>query len=380
MRVETATNRPKEEFIMPNWVYNMLYVTGPASDAASLRSLVTTDKSKFDFTAVIPMPPEIEKSERSSAAKTAWELKYGVWSSQEHKYGPNHFGSREAALQAARLAYQWQQPMEPSVGNSSLLRPPRTFDELADAVQILVLKYGHADWYSWAQEHWGTKWSASNAGWMSPARAAKRESEQVAYFETAWSPPFPLIRALSERYPHLTLRLEYDEAEMGFRGFQTLEAGLITAEKMENYDFSTFLSHDLSEDDDLHNAVYIGAGRKADGAGPAFAPSIWANPFAKDGRSDAEAAELYRQWLEGDGRVALELPPGRQQPPDIIDLREQLRGKTLLCDCRGGEDCCHGGILLAFASGWPDDRENCSADETDSELKLRKPSDKWHFD
>ena len=35
---------------------------------------------------------------------------------------------------------------------------------------------------------------------------------------TAWSPPFPVIVALSEKFPNLLLSLHYEEPGVGFRG------------------------------------------------------------------------------------------------------------------------------------------------------------------
>lgn len=66
---------------------------------------------------------------------------------------------------------------------------------------------------------------------MSPARAAKRDAQQVAYFDTAWGPPIPVIVALSDQFPDAILRITYDEPSCGFCGFVTLQAGDVIAGK-----------------------------------------------------------------------------------------------------------------------------------------------------
>ncbi len=363
---------------MPNWCMNTVYVTGPASEAKAVRTLMTTTRSKFDFNAVIPMPQELRLSEASSNADDAWELKYGDWLQVPGKYGPRNFDSRDAALAAARQADDWRPRVWPSRENPFPVIPPRSFDDLADHVQELVIKYGHRDWYSWACENWGTKWSAIRAGWMSPSRAAKRAAEQVAYFDTAWCPPMPLMVVMSARFPAVIIRIEYC-VQQNFFGFAAIQAGEIIASKSEEYDYrdpsvSIGLSHDLcrqhSNEGD-RESVYIGNERGADDDGPAFARSRWMNPFAITGRERREAVDLYRRWILGDAQAANLLPPGEWSRPSVEDIRDELIGKTLVCNCGHDNpsqgDTCHGHTLMRFACGWDGEVEDCDADERDED-------------
>jgi hypothetical protein len=359
---------------MPNWCSNTLYITGCAVEATAIRSLLTTARSKFDFRAIVPMPDEIEQSESSSKAETAWQLKYGDWHDATHKYGPEHYPSREAAMQAAREADDWRPMFMATRDNPFSSIPARSFDELADAVQVLIVKHGHKDWYSWACDNWGTKWSAADAGWMSPARAVKRESHQVAYFNTAWGPPVPIIIALSERFPDAILRLEYCEHEGGFRGFITFAAGAESASKHENFDIyeeSIGLSHYIKETHDYRPVIYIGPGRQADANGPAFAPSRWANPFADGHRDERESCSLFRRWLLGEKEVIALLPSREHDRPSLDDIRERLLGTTLLCDCGGRAEGCHGYVLMDVAFGRDGEEENCDDDERDQESPMQ---------
>jgi len=55
----------------------------------------------------------------------------------------------------------------------------------------LLEKYGHADWYSWSVENWGTKWNADAQDWS-------REGDSVSFwFDSAWSPPTNLYEKIS---------------------------------------------------------------------------------------------------------------------------------------------------------------------------------------
>ena len=353
---------------MPNWCSNTFYVTGCETEAAKLRSLMTTTTSKFDFRAVVPMPPEIERSESSSKADLAWRLKYGDWHEVKDGFGPDSFSSREDAIEAARAVDRWRPMVMGTRDNPFPVIPARSFDELADAVQELIVKYGHADWYSWACANWGTKWSAVRAGWMSPARAASRESHQVAYFDTAWGPPIPVIAALSQRFPATILRVTYCEPDGGFRGFVTCEAGAEIASKHEHYDVyeeSVCLSHDIRNSRDTRRVIYIGPGRRADARGPAFARSRWANPFADGDRDSRESCDLFRRWLLGEREAIALLHSREYERPSLDDIREQLLGTTLLCDCRKGDGGCHGHVLMDLVFGRDGEKENYEDDERD---------------
>lgn len=67
-------------------------------------------------------------------------------------------------------------------------------------------------WYDWNCENWGTKWDASNAELL------RRDIGVVEYrFDTAWSPPLPVLTHLSEQYPGVEVVLDWEE-EQGFGG------------------------------------------------------------------------------------------------------------------------------------------------------------------
>lgn len=353
---------------MPNWCSNTFFVTGPADVAAQLRAIMTTQRSRFDFNAVLPMPEALRQSESGTASKTAWELKYGDWAEVKWKYGPDCFDSREAALAAAREADDWRPSVYATPDQPLRVRPPRSFDELADAVQQLVDKCGYPDWYEWAVANWGTKWPASDAGWMSAARAAKRDAQQVAYFGTAWCPPIPVVASLSERFPDTILRLEYCEPDCGFRGFLAMQAGVEIASKHEHYDVyaeSICLSHNIRDTRDHRPLIYIGPGRQADADGPAFSRSPWANPFADGSRDNQESCQLFRRWLLGDVEMIGMMPTQEHLRPSLDDIREQLLGTTLLCDCRNGDAGCHGHVLMDIAFGRDDDDDDFANDDRD---------------
>ena len=66
---------------------------------------------------------------------------------------------------------------------------------------------GATDWYEWSIEHWGTKWNAY--------QTEVSEDETVVRFDTAWSHPWPVIEALSKKFPEHVLEVAYADEDLG---------------------------------------------------------------------------------------------------------------------------------------------------------------------
>ncbi len=77
-------------------------------------------------------------------------------------------------------------------------------------VEALTEKYGHADWYSWSVENWGTKWNCDAQDWS-------REENSISFwFDSAWAPPTNLYAKITnEEYD---VEGYYLEEGMGFVG------------------------------------------------------------------------------------------------------------------------------------------------------------------
>lgn len=67
--------------------------------------------------------------------------------------------------------------------------------------------------YEWYIDNWGTKWGCYNESeWKLYKRSA------LIRFDSAWSPPKPVISAMAKRFPRLRFTLRYYERGMGFKG------------------------------------------------------------------------------------------------------------------------------------------------------------------
>lgn len=146
---------------MPNYCSNNLTVRG---DAATLQKLDAEYLSPFSFGKVIPMPDELSKTDA-----------------------------------------------------------PVRDEELAAS---MTEKYGAPDWYAWAVANWGTKWDiVDNSGFGYNEKTVSGENEISISFDTAWSPPIPVVRELSWLFPSLEFSLKYFEPGVGFAGDFTAHNG-----------------------------------------------------------------------------------------------------------------------------------------------------------
>lgn len=76
--------------------------------------------------------------------------------------------------------------------------------------------------YGWCVENWGTKWG------MYEFSEIDRTSNGVRVeFQSAWEPPLPIIKKMSEHYPELVFTLTYIEEGNGFNGIYKVQAGVI---------------------------------------------------------------------------------------------------------------------------------------------------------
>lgn len=84
--------------------------------------------------------------------------------------------------------------------------------------------------YEWRFDNWGTKWNAARAiinperteQWEEPGQ---QQCRVEVNFETAWSPPKPVIKRASELFPELRFELRYFEGGCQFNGIFVCENG-----------------------------------------------------------------------------------------------------------------------------------------------------------
>jgi hypothetical protein len=204
---------------VPNWCNNVVVFTSSPADVAAFRELLGADRGAFDLNAVVAMPAELDDCNLSDVA--AYRLKFGDWESEPWA---SSFEDRDDVLAFARHpdnAERWY----------TADGAPRTFDEAADLAHANVVCHGAVYWHPWRELHWGTKWNVppGEAAWTGTADRA------VVEFDTAWTPPLPVLEELGRRFPAAALSAKYDERDGGFRGAVRLAGGVVVMDEREEY-------------------------------------------------------------------------------------------------------------------------------------------------
>lgn len=188
---------------MPNWCMNTLSIKSKSPEVLeAIKEFVKSETSCFSFQKIRPMPEILHHTEHPDK---------GFWI--EHPDLP--FVVDAANPKDSHEAWQIARG-----------RRPMTPEEL---LSLQEAGGGVINWYDWKCAYWGTKWDAYSA------EIYDQEEGRICYqFNTAWSPPEPVIKALFDHFPAAKYKLYYEESGMGFKGSLNVRpkgksgAGLIT--------------------------------------------------------------------------------------------------------------------------------------------------------
>lgn len=200
---------------MPNWCQNRLEINGPKEAIAKIAKSCRIQEGKFDFNGIVPMPPELDITCGSS---TRWgeDILYGDWS---RMLGFPEWRDLFLELTGGYLPEMREEMIYLIENEHSLYQPSNRLScsfNLKEARQarMNLKKFGFKDWYDWRIEKWGTKW---NVG--SDVDIDNLSGNNISLsFDTAWSPPIPVIAAMCEQYPEVSATLRYIETGNWFAG------------------------------------------------------------------------------------------------------------------------------------------------------------------
>lgn len=114
-------------------------------------------------------------------------------------------------------------------------------------------KYGYTDWFTWKCEKWGTKSNAcetSSLDSLVPFPLDKKEKNpdciMTYQFETAWSMPDGIYKALSAMFPDVSIEVKYADEDLGrncghvtYKAGEKIESVLYDGNSKESYEFAT---------------------------------------------------------------------------------------------------------------------------------------------
>ena len=184
---------------MPNWCENELIINdGNSEKVGEMIELIKGEHSIFDFDNIIPYPDKYKKQD---------EL-YRKWE-EDKKNNPN------------------LKPPEEIMFRRKYVKEPSPYDGF------------NSGGIEWCYENWDTKWNACESV---IEEDSEYEYEGVKYrdikiaFNTAWSPPTPVVKLLASKFPELTITHQYFEKGMKFHGRDCYEKGkCISSEKTKYF-------------------------------------------------------------------------------------------------------------------------------------------------
>ena len=181
---------------MPNHCYNSLSITGDGRAIDAFMDKIQWACEKFGgneenegmtFTAFVPHTDNVL---HGVTGHGRFVRRDGVWESTT---------LTEEQAAAEGLEYVYSKYMTDSSG--------------AVFMQDEAKERGLVDWYDWNIENWGTKWDAYDVDVHRPTA-----EELYITFDTAWAPPVPVIQAMQEQHPELSIFASFDEYGMMIRG------------------------------------------------------------------------------------------------------------------------------------------------------------------
>jgi len=159
---------------MPNHIQNILVIEGHESQIQKLLSRIKGAETVIDFNNIIPMPMELRGT--SSPAR--------IVSENEYTGKENH----------------------PGIGRGITEKMSKDF----------IKRFGHNDWYGWANANWGTKWGAYDTSVDEAVQVEGKNKKSVTIrFQTAWSSGVHVINYLAHQFPEVDFFLSYADEDCG---------------------------------------------------------------------------------------------------------------------------------------------------------------------
>ena len=158
---------------MPNWCDCELAVRGEREAVERFMDLAQNDKSLLDMNRFIPYPEEYAKLDREAR-------EWSEWAKQQTE-----------GLSGAERTEFYQENKRPKDG------------------------YNQGG-YEWCWENWGTKWNFCDTTIIDD-HELEGVRTVVYRFDTAWSPPLPIVDKMSELFPDLEFELNAYECGCAFQ-------------------------------------------------------------------------------------------------------------------------------------------------------------------
>lgn len=209
---------------MPNHITNIVHIESVYTDdeqsdyklqeekMAKLVEDLKLKKGGFDFNGIIPMPKELaETSAPPEIVETQEKAdKINKEYAERNKDDP-HFTEKIKAI-----TQQEENERTSKYGYAKR-------SNIRNIIPIL-------DWYEWSNKFWGTKWNAYETVPLKDGEYG----EILVKFETAWSPPLPVLKKIADRGFRVRLTWK-DEGADAWHEWADIQTITNPASTKENY-------------------------------------------------------------------------------------------------------------------------------------------------
>jgi len=183
---------------------NCVEIKGNANEVEELLSFVETEDSDFDFNIIVPIPDNVENTQRGSRSFASEAVSIYLRTQIISNHLKWMMEKDEVAIENLEQAIKkWESEKKIDI-------------ELGYRIIENRAKYNNCgDCYEWCIEYWGTK----SVAWDIHI------NNNSIYFDTAWTPCTPVIQKLAELYPGLEIEHSYFEPGVALAGVDTYKNG-----------------------------------------------------------------------------------------------------------------------------------------------------------
>jgi hypothetical protein len=187
----------------------------------------------MDFSSIVPMPEAIKESRQTP------DRANGEWLMDNDILAQNHILRLASEKNIPLMCAAHKMTHGDFLALALDVDPEMVFEGL-DAARCREY-YGASSWYDWSKENWGTKWNASN-GDYEITKSDDDLCELHAGFLTACTPATPVLGALAEMYPEVTITHHFLAQDGGEAGTEMYAKGRLISRS--EHDWSWFaVSH-----------------------------------------------------------------------------------------------------------------------------------------
>lgn len=181
---------------MPNYVRNLIRVVD--GDFQAIADFMKSENYDFDFNRLIPMPPSmVALRAKYNGISNLSKLGFEYWSN------PSQRCKKEKYAIIDKIKEQGYDLRE-------------TLREGLDRLYVYA-DCGYWNSLEWAVAKWGTKWNAFDVDALS--------SDRTIFFNTAWSAPIPIYKALAKKFPKHKIVIKYYDEGGFFAGYCNIKDG-----------------------------------------------------------------------------------------------------------------------------------------------------------